>query len=41
MQIDVARYKPLSQGKRDRYRHEELCFYCGNSKHKLLECPIN
>jgi hypothetical protein len=40
MQIDAARYKPLSQGKKDRHRQEGLCFYCGSSKHKLLECPI-
>jgi hypothetical protein len=40
MQIDAARYKPLSQGEKDRRRREGLCFYCGSSKHKLLECPI-
>ena len=40
MQIDAAQYKPLSQRKNDRRRQEGLCFYCGSSKHNLLECPI-
>jgi hypothetical protein len=40
MQIDAARYKPLSQWEKDRHRREGLCYYCGSSKHKLLECPI-
>jgi hypothetical protein len=40
MQIDAARYKPLSQGENDRRCREGLCFYCGSSKHKLPECPI-
>jgi hypothetical protein len=40
MQIDAAQYKPLSQGKKDKSHQEGLCFYCGTSKHKLLECPI-
>jgi hypothetical protein len=40
MQIDAARYKPLSQGENDRRRREGYCFYCGSSKHKLPECPI-
>jgi hypothetical protein len=40
MQIDTAQYKPLSQGENDRRRREGLCFYCGSSKYKLLECPI-
>jgi hypothetical protein len=40
IQIDAARYKPLSQGKNDRRGREGLRFYCGSSKHKLLECPI-
>jgi hypothetical protein len=29
MQIDAARYKPLSQGENDKRRREGLCFYCG------------
>jgi hypothetical protein len=40
MQIDAARYKPLSQEENDRRRRERLCYYCGNSKHRLLECAI-
>ena len=38
MQIDAARYKPLSQRGNDRRRQEGLCFYCGSSKHRLPEC---
>jgi hypothetical protein len=40
MQIDVTRYKPLSQGEKDRRCREGLCYYYGNSKHRLPECPI-
>ena len=39
MQIDATRYKPLLQGKNDKRCREGLCFYCGNSKHKLPKCP--
>ena len=40
MHIDATQYKPLSQGKKDRHCQEELCYYCGNSKHRLSECSI-
>jgi hypothetical protein len=40
MQIDATRYKPLSQGEKDRCRREGLCYYCGSSKHRLPKCPI-
>jgi hypothetical protein len=40
MQIDAARYKPLTQEENDQRRREGLCYYCGNSKHRLPKCPI-
>ena len=40
MQIDAARYKPLSQNKNDKHCRERLCYYCGSLKYKLLESPI-
>jgi hypothetical protein len=40
MQIDAARYKPLSQREKNRRHREGLCFYCGSSIHKLLEWSI-
>jgi hypothetical protein len=40
MQIDAARYKPLSQGEKDRRHREGLYYYHGSSKHRLPECPI-
>jgi hypothetical protein len=40
MQIDAAQYKPLLQGEIDQRRRDELCYYCGSSKHRLSKCPI-
>jgi hypothetical protein len=40
IQIDAARYKPFSQGEKYQCRRKGLCYYCGNSNHKLLKYPI-
>ena len=39
MQIDAARYKPLTQAEKDRRRALGLCLYCGGENHEAKDCP--
>jgi hypothetical protein len=38
MQVDVARFKPLTQEEKDQRWKEGLCLYCGKSEHKASNC---
>lgn len=39
MQIDAARFKPLTEEEKRRRRLEHLCLYCGKPNHKVDNCP--
>lgn len=38
MQIDAARFKPLTEEEKRRRRMEHLCLYCGKPNHKIDNC---
>lgn len=38
MQVDVTRFKPLTQEEKDRRWKEGLCLYCGEPGHKASNC---
>jgi hypothetical protein len=39
MQIDAAKFKPLTEAEKFRRRTNNLCFYCGNPGHIARQCP--
>jgi hypothetical protein len=39
MQIDVAKFKPLTEAEKLRQRTNNLCLYCGNRGHIARQCP--
>jgi hypothetical protein len=38
MQVDVTRFKPLTQEEKDHIWKKRLCLYCGESGHKASNC---
>jgi hypothetical protein len=40
MEIDSVRKGPLTKGERDRRMKLGLCLYCGNSGHRISDCPM-
>jgi hypothetical protein len=39
MQIDAAKFKPLTKAEELRRRENNLCLYCGNPGHIARQCP--
>jgi hypothetical protein len=39
MDLDTARFKPLSAQEKDRRRRLNLCLYCGEPNHMARQCP--
>jgi hypothetical protein len=39
MQIDVAKFKTLTEAEKLRRKTNNLCLYCGNSGHIARQCP--
>ncbi len=39
MQIDVVKFKPLTEAEKLRRRTNNLCLYCGNTGHRARQCP--
>jgi hypothetical protein len=39
MQIDAAKFKPLTKAEKLRQRTNNLCLYCGNPGHIARQCP--
>jgi hypothetical protein len=39
MQIDAAKFKPLTEAEKLHRRTNNLCFYCGNPGHIARQCP--
>jgi ribosomal protein L36 len=39
MQIDAAKFKPLTEAEKLRRRTNNLCLYCGNPRHIARQCP--
>lgn len=39
MEIDAVKHKPLTNAERERRRKDNLCLYCGNAGHRVLDCP--
>ncbi|KAL7280853.1 hypothetical protein ACG7TL_005797 [Trametes sanguinea] len=39
MEVDAIKHGKLTAAERERRRKEGLCFYCGQGKHRISECP--
>ncbi len=39
MQIDAAKFKPLTKVEKHRRRTNNMCLYCGNPRHITHQCP--
>ena len=40
MQIDVTRFKPLTEQEKKQRLEENLCLYCGQPGHQVSNCPL-
>ena len=40
MEIDHARFQPLTEAQRQHRRDNGLCLYCGNPGHVIRHCPV-
>ena len=39
MEVDAIKHTKVTPEERDRRKREGLCYYCGQGKHRMMDCP--